>query len=108
MPAHPTPASADRHCLIVGAGPAGMMLGLLLARTGLQVEVLEKPADFLRDFRGNTIHSPTLEVMHEPGLLGQFLERQHQKTSTLPSPSVTQRSGSPISATCRRVAASLC
>jgi len=83
MPAHPTSASADRHCLIVGAGPAGMMLGLLLARTGLQVEVLEKHADFLRDFRGDTIHSSTLEVMHELGLLGQFLERPHQKIQHL-------------------------
>jgi len=60
-----------------------MMLGLLLARTGLQVEVLEKHADFLRDFRGDTIHSSTLEVMHELGLLGQFLERPHQKIQHL-------------------------
>jgi 2-polyprenyl-6-methoxyphenol hydroxylase-like FAD-dependent oxidoreductase len=83
MQAHPAPANHDRHCCIVGGGPAGMMLGLLLARTGLQVEVLEKHADFLRDFRGDTIHSSTLEVMHELGLLGQFLQRPHQKIQHL-------------------------
>jgi 2-polyprenyl-6-methoxyphenol hydroxylase-like FAD-dependent oxidoreductase len=60
-----------------------MMLGLLLARTGLQVEVLEKHADFLRDFRGDTIHASTLEVMHELGLLGEFLQRPHQKIQHL-------------------------
>ena len=60
------------RCCIVGGGPAGMMLGLLLARAGVEVLVLEKHADFLRDFRGDTIHPSTLEVMHELGLLEEI------------------------------------
>ncbi|HEY4343530.1 MAG TPA: FAD-dependent oxidoreductase [Parvibaculum sp.] len=67
-------------CVIAGGGPAGMMLGLLLARVGTDVTVLEKHADFLRDFRGDTIHPSTLEVMHELGLLEGLLARPHQKT----------------------------
>src|SRR6476646_4310262 len=67
-----------RYC-IAGGGPAGMMLGLLLARAGMDVLVLEKHADFLRDFRGDTIHPSTMEVMHELGLLGDFLKRPHQE-----------------------------
>ncbi len=67
------------RCCIVGGGPAGMMLGFLLARAGIQVVVLEKHADFLRDFRGDTVHPSTLEVMHEVGLLEEFLRRPHQK-----------------------------
>ncbi len=67
-------------CVIAGGGPAGMMLGLLLARAGVDVTVLEKHADFLRDFRGDTIHPSTLEVMHELGLLEGLLARPHQKT----------------------------
>ena len=55
------------RCCIAGGGPAGMMLGLLLARMGVDVYVLEKHADFLRDFRGDTIHPSTLEIMHELG-----------------------------------------
>jgi 2-polyprenyl-6-methoxyphenol hydroxylase-like FAD-dependent oxidoreductase len=65
-------------CCIVGGGPAGMMLGYLLARAGIEVLVLEKHADFLRDFRGDTVHPSTLEVMHELGLLDDFLKRPHQ------------------------------
>ena len=61
------------RCCIVGGGPAGMMLGFLLARAGVDVVVLEKHADFLRDFRGDTIHPSTLELMHELGLLDEFL-----------------------------------
>jgi len=61
------------RCCVAGGGPAGMMLGLLLARAGVDVVVLEKHADFLRDFRGDTIHPSTLEVMHELGLLEAFL-----------------------------------
>jgi 2-polyprenyl-6-methoxyphenol hydroxylase-like FAD-dependent oxidoreductase len=61
------------RCCIAGGGPAGMMLGFLLARAGISVLVLEKHADFLRDFRGDTIHPSTLEVMHELGLLQDFL-----------------------------------
>ena len=65
-------------CCIAGGGPAGMMLGFLLARAGVDVVVLEKHADFLRDFRGDTIHPSTLEVMHELGLLDEFLKLPHQ------------------------------
>lgn len=60
-----------------------MMLGLLLARAGVSVVVLEKHADFLRDFRGDTVHPSTLELMHELGLLNEFLERPHQRVSQL-------------------------
>ncbi|HEY1299792.1 MAG TPA: FAD-dependent oxidoreductase [Stellaceae bacterium] len=67
------------RCCIAGGGPAGMMLGLLLARAGVDVLVLEKHADFLRDFRGDTIHPSTLEIMHELGLLDKFLRRPHQE-----------------------------
>src|SRR6185503_3966240 len=59
-------------CCVAGGGPAGMMLGYLLARAGVEVLVLEKHADFLRDFRGDTIHPSTLEVMHELGSLDEF------------------------------------
>ena len=57
-----------------------MMLGYLLARAGIEVLVLEKHADFLRDFRGDTVHPSTLEVMHELGVLEQFLQRPHQES----------------------------
>ena len=71
-----SPAAAEvvrTTCCIAGGGPAGMMLGFLLARAGVDVVVLEKHRDFLRDFRGDTIHPSTLEVMHELGLLDEFL-----------------------------------
>jgi 2-polyprenyl-6-methoxyphenol hydroxylase-like FAD-dependent oxidoreductase len=68
---------------IAGGGPAGMMLGLLLARAGLRVAVLEKHRDFLRDFRGDTIHPSTLEVLHELGVLEEFLALPHQKVTEL-------------------------
>jgi len=71
------------QCCISGGGPAGMMLGFLLARAGVQTMVLEKHADFLRDFRGDTIHPSTLEIMHELGLLEEFLKRPHQKITRL-------------------------
>jgi len=71
------------RCAIAGGGPAGMMLGLLLARAGVDVVVLEKHGDFLRDFRGDTIHPSTLEVMHELGMLDDLLELPHQKVSAL-------------------------
>src|SRR6187397_3039198 len=67
------------RCCIAGGGPAGMMLGYLLARAGVEVLVLEKHSDFLRDFRGDTIHPSTLEVLHELGLLDEFLKRPHQE-----------------------------
>ena len=70
-------------CSIAGGGPAGMMLGLLLARAGVEVLVLEKHADFLRDFRGDTIHPSTLQVMDELGLLESFLTRPHQEVREL-------------------------
>src|ERR1700752_1848308 len=70
----------ETRCCIVGGGPAGMMLGFLLARAGIDVIVLEKHADFLRDFRGDTIHPSTLELMYELGLLEEFLTRPHQET----------------------------
>ncbi|MGF1608112.1 MAG: FAD-dependent oxidoreductase [Kiloniellales bacterium] len=71
------------QCCIAGGGPAGMMLGLLLARAGVTVAVLEKHADFLRDFRGDTIHPSTLELMHELGLLESFLALPHQEAYSL-------------------------
>lgn len=71
------------RCCIAGGGPAGMMLGLLLARAGVDVAVLEKHADFLRDFRGDTIHPSTLEVMHELGILERLLAVPHQKVSRI-------------------------
>ena len=71
------------QCCIAGGGPAGMMLGLLLARAGIRVVVLEKHRDFLRDFRGDTIHPSTLELLHELGLLEEFLRLPHQKVHEL-------------------------
>jgi 2-polyprenyl-6-methoxyphenol hydroxylase-like FAD-dependent oxidoreductase len=70
-------------CCVAGGGPAGMVLGYLLARAGIDVLVLEKHGDFLRDFRGDTIHPSTLEVMHELGLLDEFLKRPHQEARTI-------------------------
>ena len=67
------------QCAIAGGGPAGMMLGWLLARRGVTVVVLEKHKDFLRDFRGDTIHPSTLEVLHELGVLDEFLKRPHRE-----------------------------
>src|SRR5205814_7112816 len=74
---------SHKRCVIAGGGPAGMMLGFLLARVGVDVLVLEKHANFLRDFRGDTIHPSTLELMHELGLLDEFLQRPHQEMSEL-------------------------
>jgi 2-polyprenyl-6-methoxyphenol hydroxylase-like FAD-dependent oxidoreductase len=71
------------RCVIVGGGPAGMMTGYLLARAGVEVAVLEKYADFNRDFRGDTIHPSTLELMHELGLLDEFLKLPHQELHEL-------------------------
>ncbi len=73
----------DTRCCIAGGGPAGMMLGYLLARAGVDVVVLEKHADFLRDFRGDTIHPSTLELMYELGLLEEFLQRPHQQLTQI-------------------------
>jgi len=73
----------NTQCCIVGGGPAGMILGYLLARKGVDVVVLEKHADFLRDFRGDTVHPSTLDVMYELGLLDEFLLRPHQEVRQL-------------------------
>jgi 2-polyprenyl-6-methoxyphenol hydroxylase-like FAD-dependent oxidoreductase len=77
------PNTLHARCCIAGGGPAGMMLGLLLARAGVKVTVLEKHADFLRDFRGDTVHPSTLQVIHELGLLDAFLARPHDKARSL-------------------------
>jgi 2-polyprenyl-6-methoxyphenol hydroxylase-like FAD-dependent oxidoreductase len=69
----------ETRCCIAGGGPAGMMLGVLLARAGIPVVVLEKHADFLRDFRGDTVHPSTLEVIGELGVLDDFLARPHSE-----------------------------
>jgi 2-polyprenyl-6-methoxyphenol hydroxylase-like FAD-dependent oxidoreductase len=76
-------ATVVTKCCIAGGGPAGMMLGFLLARAGINVVVLEKHADFFRDFRGDTIHPSTLELMFELGLLDEFLKLPHQKVDRL-------------------------
>ncbi len=70
--------SIDVTCCVAGGGPAGLMLGYLLARAGVDVVVLEKHADFLRDFRGDTIHPSTMEIMSKLGLLNEFLKLPHQ------------------------------
>jgi 2-polyprenyl-6-methoxyphenol hydroxylase-like FAD-dependent oxidoreductase len=79
----PTDADASVGCCIAGCGPAGAMLGLLLARTGVDVLVLEKHADFLRDFRGDTIHPSTLEVLEDLGLAERFLRLPHTEVAVM-------------------------
>ena len=74
-----TPDPIFTRCCIAGGGPAGTMLGVLLARAGIPVVVLEKHADFLRDFRGDTVHPSTLEVIGELGVLDDFLARPHSE-----------------------------
>jgi 2-polyprenyl-6-methoxyphenol hydroxylase-like FAD-dependent oxidoreductase len=82
--ADPSSAASDRTTVCIsGGGPAGMMLGLLLARAGIRVTVLEKHRDFFRDFRGDTIHTSTLELMRELGVLEEFLRLPHQKATRL-------------------------
>src|SRR5687767_10278341 len=71
----------DTDLLIAGGGPAGMMAGLLFARAGVAVTVLEKHSDFLRDFRGDTVHPSTLRIFAELGLLERLLARPHDKVS---------------------------
>ncbi len=69
------------QCCVIGGGPAGMMAGVLLARQGVKVIVVEKHPDFLRDFRGDTIHPSTLELMHELGWADEFLNLPHNRMS---------------------------
>jgi 2-polyprenyl-6-methoxyphenol hydroxylase-like FAD-dependent oxidoreductase len=81
--ATPAAVHSKTGCCIVGGGPAGMMLGFLLARAGLQVTVLEKHKDFFRDFRGDTIHPSTLDLMYELHLLDEFLSIPHNQVTSL-------------------------
>jgi len=71
------------NCCIAGGGPAGMMLGFLLARAGIEVTVLEKHADFFRDFRGDTVHPSTLEILYELGIVDEFLKLPHSEVRKL-------------------------
>src|SRR3954453_4730313 len=71
--------ASDLHLIVVGGGPAGMMAGLLFARAGCRVMVLEKHADFFRDFRGDTVHPSTMEILDQLGMLERFLARPHNK-----------------------------
>jgi 2-polyprenyl-6-methoxyphenol hydroxylase-like FAD-dependent oxidoreductase len=79
----PMPRTIETHCCIVGGGPAGMMLGYLFGRAGIETVVLEKHADFFRDFRGDTVHPSTLQVMDELGLIDGFLKVPHQELQKL-------------------------
>ena len=81
-------------CVIAGSGPAGVMLGLLLARAGVNLLVLEKHGDFLRDFRGDTIHASTLELMDELGLVAGLLRLSHQVATTVQVPTDNRSAGS--------------
>ncbi|NYI69116.1 FAD-dependent oxidoreductase [Spelaeicoccus albus] len=84
----PTPRSSRTTCAIAGGGPAGLVLGLLLARAGVDVTVLEKHADFLRDFRGDTVHPTTMGLLDDLGLFDRFdtLPQSHVKGVKLPGP----------------------
>ncbi|MFT4254237.1 MAG: FAD-dependent oxidoreductase [Caulobacter sp.] len=77
------PAVVEVDCCVVGGGPAGMMAGLLLARAGVKVAVLEKHGDFLRDFRGDTVHPSTLQAMADLGWLDDFLKLPHTKVRAM-------------------------
>lgn len=102
------PARIQTGCAIVGAGPAGLMLGLLLARAGIDVVVAERHGDFLRDFRGDTIHPSTLEVMYELGLLDGLLALPHTQAprlhATMGGTTVTIADFSRLPTRCRFIA----
>ncbi len=83
MTEQPILADITTGCCIIGGGPAGLMLGYLLARAGVRVTVIEKHQDFLRDFRGDTIHPSTLQILHQLGLLDAFLALPHQRVEQL-------------------------
>src|SRR5687768_2253009 len=74
--------TSDQDLIIVGGGPAGVMAGLLFARAGCTVRVLEKHADFFRDFRGDTVHPSTMEILSQLGMLERFLKRPHNKVQS--------------------------
>ena len=80
------PVAPEVDCCIAGAGPAGAVLALLLARAGLRVTLLEKHGDFLRDFRGDTLHPSTLQIMHELGLADELLQLPHSRVSRFEVP----------------------
>src|SRR5688500_13822205 len=74
-------ADRDTDLCIVGGGPAGMMAGLLFGRAGVRTLVLEKHGDFLRDFRGDTVHPSTMEILDQLGMLERFLQRPHDRVT---------------------------
>src|ERR1700761_5921389 len=78
-----TPADLTVQCCVAGGGPAGMVLGYLMARAGVRTVVLEKHADFLRDFRGDTVHPSTLQAMCDLGLIDDFLKRPHSELHSI-------------------------
>lgn len=86
-------------CVIAGGGPAGMMLGLMLARAGIDVTVMEKHADFLRDFRGDTVHASTLRLLDELGLAAEFGRVPHRRIDTVGM----QIQGTPVHLDLRRI-----
>lgn len=95
----PAPRAGDTTCIVAGGGPAGMMLALVLARAGVDVTVMEKHADFLRDFRGDTVHASTLRLLDELGLSDEFAALPHREIDTL---SMTVQ-GTPVTMDLRRI-----